>query len=185
LQPKDCSFHGIVLGSANHPLGRIELDFYFGDSDNFRRERLEFQVMDWPSQYHAILGQPAFARFMAVPHYAYIALKIPRPKGVITVKGSFKVSDTCDKEFNRMAQTFGMTAEYARLKGETDHNVLPNVGRSLPDQAFDTTQDSKKVRVHPMDPAKTTSIAANLDPALESMLVEFLHEHWKSLPGVL
>jgi hypothetical protein len=102
---------------------------------------------------------------MAVPHYAYLALKILGPKGVITVKGSFEVSDTCDKEFNRMAQTFNMTAEYAWLKGETDHNVLPNVGRSLPDQAFDSTQDSKKVWVHPMDPAKTTSIAVNLDPA--------------------
>jgi hypothetical protein len=40
---------------------------------------------------------------MVVPHYAYLALKIPGPKGVITVKGSFEVSDTCDKEFNRMA----------------------------------------------------------------------------------
>jgi hypothetical protein len=76
---------------------------------------------------------------MAVPHYAYLALEIPRPKGVITVKGSFKVSNSCDKEFNRMAQTFGMTAEYTRLKGKTDHNVLPDVGRSLPDQAFDAT----------------------------------------------
>jgi hypothetical protein len=102
---------------------------------------------------------------MAVPHYAYIALKILGPKGIIIVKGSFEVSDTCDKEFNRMAQTFGMTAEYARLKGETNHNVLPDVGRSLPDQAFDATQDSKNVRVHPMDLAKTTSIAENLDPA--------------------
>jgi hypothetical protein len=52
-----------------------------------------------------------------------------------------------------------------RLKGETDHNVLPDVGRSLPDQAFDTTQDSKKIQVHPTDPNKTTSIAVNLDPA--------------------
>jgi hypothetical protein len=102
---------------------------------------------------------------MAVPHYAYLALKIPGPKGAITVKGSFKVSDTCDKEFNRMSQTFGMTGEYERIKGETDHNVLPNVGRSLPDQAFDATQDSKKVRIHPMDPGKTTSIVVNLDPA--------------------
>jgi hypothetical protein len=58
-----------------------------------------------------------------------------------------------------------MTAEYARLKGETDHNVLPDVGRSLPDQAFDTTQDSKKIQVHPMDSDKITSIAVNLDPA--------------------
>jgi hypothetical protein len=82
---------------------------------------------------------------MAVPHYAYLALKILGPKGVITMQGSFGVSNTCDKEFNRMAQTFAMTIEYTRLKGETDHNVLPDVGRSLPDQAFDATQDSKKV----------------------------------------
>jgi hypothetical protein len=102
---------------------------------------------------------------MAIPHYAYLALKIPGPKGVITVKWSFEVSDTCDKEFNKMAQTFNMIAEYARLKGETDHNVLPDLGRPLPDQAFDATQDSKKVRVHPTDPAKTISIAVNLDPA--------------------
>jgi hypothetical protein len=58
-----------------------------------------------------------------------------------------------------------MIAEYTRLKGETDHNVLPDVGRSPPDQAFDATQDSKKVRVHPTDPAKTTSITVNLDLA--------------------
>jgi hypothetical protein len=120
--------------------------------------------MDWPSQYHAILGRPAFAKFMAVPHYAYLALKILGPKGVIIVQGSFKVSNTCDKEFNRMAQTFGMTAEYAGLKGKTDHNVIPDVGRSLPDQAFDATQDFKKIQVHPTDPNKTTSIAVNLDP---------------------
>jgi hypothetical protein len=86
-----------------------------------------------------------FARFMAVPHYTYLALKITGPKGVITVKGSFEVSDTCDEEFNKIAQTFGMKAEYTRLKGETDHNVLLGVGRSLLDQAFDSTQDSKKV----------------------------------------
>jgi hypothetical protein len=92
-------------------------------------------------------------------------LKIPGPNGVITVKGNFKVLDTCDKEFHKMAQTFGMTVEYARLKGDTDHNVLPNVGQSLPDQAFDSTRDSKKVRVHPKDPEKTMSIAVDLDPS--------------------
>jgi hypothetical protein len=136
-----------------------------GDSGNFCREKLEFEVMHWPLQYHAILGQPAFAKFMVVPHCAYLALKISGPKGVITVKGSFEVSNTCDTEFNRMAQTFGMTTKYTRLKGKTDHNVLPDVGQSLPDQAFNITQDSKKVQVHPTDPAKTAPIAVNLDPA--------------------
>jgi hypothetical protein len=165
LKPTDCSFHRIVPGSTNYPFGKIELDVCFGDSSNFRREKLEFKVMDWPSQYHAILGQPAFTKFMAVPHYVYLTLKILGPKGTITVQGSFKVSNTYDREFNKMAQTFGMTAEYARLKGKTDHNVLPNVGRSLPDQAFEATQDCKKIQVHPTDPNKTTSIAVNLDPA--------------------
>jgi hypothetical protein len=165
LKPTDCSFYGIVLGAANYPLGKIELDVYFSDNSNYHREKLEFEVMDWPSQYHAILGRPAFAKLMAVPHYAYLTLKIPGPKGTIMVQGSFEVSNTCEKEFNRLAQTFGMTAEYARLKRETDHNVLPDVGRSLPDQAFDATQDSKKIQVHSTDPNKTISIAVNLDPA--------------------
>jgi hypothetical protein len=56
LKPIDCSFHGIVPGSANYPLGKIELDICFDDSRNYRREKLEFEVMDWPSQHHAILG---------------------------------------------------------------------------------------------------------------------------------
>jgi hypothetical protein len=163
LKPTDCFFHGIVSGAANYHLGTIELDVFLGSSSNYRREKLEFEVMDWPSQYHAILGRPTFVKFMAVPHYAYLTLKIPGPKGTITVQGSFEVANTCDKEFNRMAHTFSMTTKYERLKGETDHNVLPDVGRSLPDQAFDTTQDSKKIQVHPTDSNKTTSIAVNLD----------------------
>jgi hypothetical protein len=128
LQPTDCSFHGIVPGSANHPLGKIKLDICFGERGNFQREKLEFEIMNWPSQYHAILRRPAFARFMAVPHYAYLMLKILGPNGVITVKGNFEVSDTFDKEFHKMAKTFGMTTEYARLKGDIDHNMLPNLG---------------------------------------------------------
>jgi hypothetical protein len=109
LGPTDCSFHGIVPGGANYPLGKIELDVCFDNNNNYQRWKLEFEVMDWPSQYHTILGRPAFAKFMAVPHYAYLTLKIPGPKGTITVQGSFEVSNTCDKEFNMLSQTFGIT----------------------------------------------------------------------------
>jgi hypothetical protein len=116
LKPTDCSFHGIIIGSANYPLGRIALNVCFGDRQNYRREKLDFEVMDWPSQYHEILGQPAFSRFMAVPHYTYLVLKMPGPNGIITVKGSFKLSDLCDKEFHKMAQNFGMMANYGEPK---------------------------------------------------------------------
>jgi hypothetical protein len=50
LKPTNCSFHRIIPGSTNYPLGRIALD------QNYRSEKLDFEVMDWPSQYHAILG---------------------------------------------------------------------------------------------------------------------------------
>jgi hypothetical protein len=68
LQPTDLSFHGIVPRSASYPLGRIELDVCFGNRHNFGREKLEFEVMDWPSQYHAILERLVFSHFMEIPH---------------------------------------------------------------------------------------------------------------------
>jgi hypothetical protein len=46
LKPTDCSFHGIVPGSANYPLMKIELDICFGNSSNNHKEKLEFEVMD-------------------------------------------------------------------------------------------------------------------------------------------
>ena len=33
-------------------------------------------------------GEPHFANFNAVPHYAYLKLKMPGPRGVITVNGN-------------------------------------------------------------------------------------------------
>jgi hypothetical protein len=119
LKPTNCSFHGIVPGSPNYPLGQIALNFCFGNRQNYKKEKLDFEVMDWPSQYHAILGRPAFSRFMTVPHYTYLVLKMLGPRGIITVKGSFELSNLCDKEFHKMAQSFGMTAEYGQLNGKT------------------------------------------------------------------
>ena len=106
LKPSGTTFHGIVPGKAVYPMGRISLEVVFGSATNFRKETLYFEVVDWKSQYHAILGRPAFARFMAVPHYAYLKLKMPGPHGVISINGSFVRSDRCDKEFHKLAEAF-------------------------------------------------------------------------------
>jgi hypothetical protein len=64
---------------------------------------------------------------MAVTHYTYLVLKMPGPKGIITVKlGSFELSDLCDKEFHKMAQNFGMMASY----GEPYYKVKKHDYRS-------------------------------------------------------
>src|ERR1041385_8956757 len=59
--------HGVVPGEAATSLGAIELVVVFGNRRNFAKHVLEFEVLDWQSQYHTILGRPAFAQFMAVP----------------------------------------------------------------------------------------------------------------------
>jgi hypothetical protein len=35
-------------------LGKIALDGYFGTRENFRKEKLGFEVIDWSSQNHAV-----------------------------------------------------------------------------------------------------------------------------------
>jgi hypothetical protein len=153
LKPTDCSFHGIVPESANYPLGRITLNVCFGNRQNYRKEKLDFEVMDWPSQYHAILGRPAFSRFMAVPHYTYLVLKMPGPNGIITMKGSFELSDLCDKEFHKMAQNFGMMANYGEPK---DKAKSATTGAAQQLEGHPTEPEVKKLRVQPSDPGEAT-----------------------------
>jgi hypothetical protein len=56
LLPTETSFHGIIPKKPTYPLGAIHLDVIFGTPANFRKENIEFEVVNWPSQYHAILG---------------------------------------------------------------------------------------------------------------------------------
>ena len=48
--------------------------------------------------YHAILGQLALAKFMAVPHYAYLVLKMPTEQGVLSLRANLDVAYSYEKE---------------------------------------------------------------------------------------
>ncbi|XP_066341310.1 uncharacterized protein [Miscanthus floridulus] len=54
------------------------------------KEPLTFEVVNLPSIYHALLHRSCFAKFMAIPNYTYLKLKMPGPKGVIIIEGSFE-----------------------------------------------------------------------------------------------
>ena len=56
LSKSDNTFHGIVPGKAVYPKGVITLEVILGTPDHFRREMIDFEVVEWKSQYHAILG---------------------------------------------------------------------------------------------------------------------------------
>lgn len=121
------------------------MDVVFGTPCNFRKAKLEFKVVDWESQYHAILGRPAFAKFMAVPHYAYLKLKMPENNGTtINVHGSFSRSDKCDRDFQKIVSKFGVREELSALDVITDHTQPPADNRNTKSDEFDVAKEAKK-----------------------------------------
>jgi hypothetical protein len=91
-------FLGIVQGLRAYPLENIELPITFNDRSNFRTETLIFEVIDFEGSYQTIQGGPCYAKFMAVPKYTYLKLKMPWPNGVIMVSGSFEQAYACSRE---------------------------------------------------------------------------------------
>jgi hypothetical protein len=85
LTPTNIPFYEIVPGKVAMSLGQITLLVTFGTPDNYRTEFIKFEVADFESSYHAIFGRPALAKFMAVPHYPYLLLKMPGPNGVLSL----------------------------------------------------------------------------------------------------
>ena len=82
-------FHGIMPRKQVMPLGQIDLPITFGDPSNYRMETLTFEVVRIHGTYHAILGRPCYAKFMVVPNYTYLKLKMLGSCGVITIDTSF------------------------------------------------------------------------------------------------
>jgi hypothetical protein len=90
---------------------------------------------------------------MPVPHYTYLVLKMLEPNGIIILKGSLELFDIYD---NKMAQTFGTTAEYGGPKEKTERNTSSTTSRSTPDKAIDNTPEAKEIWVHTDDPNNST-----------------------------
>jgi hypothetical protein len=68
------------------------LPIQFGTANHFRVEFISFIVVDFEGTYHAILGRPALAKFMAIPHYVYLMLKMPTQHGVLSLRGNVLVA---------------------------------------------------------------------------------------------
>ena len=86
------TFQGVIPGQEARCTGSLLLEVVFGSPDIFRSEMLTFHIAPFRSDYQALLGRAAFARFNAVPHYASLKLKMPGPRGIITISGNIEHS---------------------------------------------------------------------------------------------
>jgi hypothetical protein len=122
----DEPFYRVVPGKAAYPIGRVCLPFTFGTEENFRMEDLTFEVADFHSSYHTILGRPMLAKFMAIPHHTYLIMKMPAPNGILSVLGDIMVSYTCEsttielsKDSTIKAATTATVAQAAKIDQTT------------------------------------------------------------------
>jgi hypothetical protein len=76
----------------------------FGDQVHYHKETLSFIVIYFKGPYHAILRRPCYAKFMSIPSYVYLKLKMSGPHGVITIAGSFQDAYECERLAVEQAQ---------------------------------------------------------------------------------
>jgi hypothetical protein len=155
-------FHGIIPGKRVQPLGQLNLPVCFGTPSNFRKETLTFEVVGFRGTYHAVLGRPCYAKFMAVPNYTYLKLKMTCPNGVITVSSTYRHVYECDVE----------CMEYAEALAESEALIadLENLSKEVLDakRYAGNFEPAETVKSVPLDPSNDTSkqvrIGSELDP---------------------
>ena len=169
LTPTDSPFYSIVPGNAAIPLGQVVLPVTFGTKEHYRIEYIRFEVADCETSYHTILGKPALAKFMAIPHYVYLVLKMPGPKGELTLRGDLRRSYECDTEAVEIAATTQSPSPMQQVF--TASKKLHPTELEIPENKSGSTkvkptseQDFNSIDLQTGDPSKTALIGTGLDP---------------------
>ena len=135
------TFKGVIPGVKAHCTGSITLEVVFDWPNDFQSEDLIFNIVPFRNGYHALLERTAFSHFNAVPHYAYLKLKMPGPRGVITVNGNTERSLCTEEHTTALAaevqngllrQNFNSAAELPdsakRVRTTTQHDSPAHQG---------------------------------------------------------
>jgi hypothetical protein len=96
LHPPEYPLQGFG-GKPIKPVGKISLLVSFGDLDNARTENLIFDVVDIYHTYLTIFIRVFMNKFDATIRQQFLCMKIPAPKGVITVFGNQREARNIEK----------------------------------------------------------------------------------------
>ncbi|XP_066324201.1 uncharacterized protein [Miscanthus floridulus] len=162
LCPIRAPFHGVMPGRQAVPLGQIDLPITFGDQSNYKTKTLTFDVVGFPKTFHAILECPCYTKFMAIPNYTYLKLKMPSPHGVITVGTSFRHAYECAVECCGHATVVIAFEELTTLREEVIEEALDTKRSS---GSFESVEGSKEVFV---DPSSSEGKKVHIRTALSS-----------------
>jgi hypothetical protein len=120
-------------------------------------------VVGFRGAYHAILGRPCYAKFIVVPKYTYLNMKMPGPKGVITVGSSIEHAFDCDVECVEHAEALALdealVASMEKLVNEDLNSTANHAG------SYEAAEQTKEVPLDPVAPeGKALRVVSTLDP---------------------
>ena len=92
INQSNTTFKGVIPGPEARSTGSLILEVVFGSAEKDRSVKVDFDIAPFRRGYQALLGRTAFAHFNAIPHYASLKLKMPGPRGTITVSGNIEHS---------------------------------------------------------------------------------------------
>jgi len=78
-------------------------------ANNYRVEHINSYVADFNTTYHTIHGRPALAKFMVIPHYAYLVLKMPSPVGVLAPQANLSIAYAYEIESLALAKAIDLS----------------------------------------------------------------------------
>jgi hypothetical protein len=164
LHESDTPFFGIVPTEGEYPLGHIYMPVTFETSENYRIELLRFEVANFDCGYNAIIGRPKLAKFMAIPHYTYMILKMPGPRGIITVRADFQGAAECFRVAIQAALTtkpLAISSAQVNSKPEQDLAVPAKEAQAM--TSMRPTEETKRINLGFADKRKTAIISSSLD----------------------
>jgi hypothetical protein len=88
-------------------IGRIDLEVSYGIGENKRREILIFEVVSFDIGYNCILGRLFLLKFMMIIYTPYAIIKLPGPRGVVTLKSDQRDALACKNPSLTHAGKFG------------------------------------------------------------------------------
>jgi hypothetical protein len=146
----------------------VVLPVTFCTRENYRTEFIKFKVANFESSYHAILGHPALAKFMLVPHYVYLLLKMLVQSGVLTLRGDLKKSYDCNQEAIQYALTTRVpdaSGDVLAAAQQLSQAELEIPSRKASKSSIQSTGDValKSIRLKEGNSSKTAVIGAGLD----------------------
>ncbi|KAK1574217.1 hypothetical protein QYE76_016814 [Lolium multiflorum] len=160
LKHSTTEFHGVVPGKKANSLGSITLPVAFGDVHNFREERITFEVVPFKSSYHVIFGRPTYHKFHARACYIYNKLKIPGPKGMITISGDYKKAHECELGEAAFAESVISGEELKGYRAAVDPTEMQTTKKQISEDkaSFKAAIETKKIRMKESDQKATSFI---------------------------